>query len=83
MVENFYFWYCVENLFVCHEFNDAIDLVTDLDADIPQEGASCPSSHDNDFYGYTSARYISMANLDQMEWVRTSLCDNPSLYLPR
>ena len=32
--------------------------------------------------GYTLARYSSMANPDRVEWVSTSLCDNPSLYSP-
>ena len=32
--------------------------------------------------GYTLARYSSMANPDRVEWVPTSLCDNPSLYSP-
>ena len=31
-----------------HEGTDALAEVTDLDADIPQEGAACPSSHDHD-----------------------------------
>ena len=33
--------------------------------------------------GYTLARLISMANLDDMEWVPTSLCENPSLSSPK
>ena len=32
-----------------HEGTDALSEVTDLDADIPQEGADCPLSHDYDF----------------------------------
>ena len=50
MVENFYFWYCVEGVIFCHEGNDALDEVTDLDADIPLEGATCSSSHDHDCF---------------------------------
>ena len=48
MVDNLYFWYCVEGAIVCHEGTDDLDEVTDLDADIPQEGAACPLSHDHD-----------------------------------
>ena len=33
--------------------------------------------------GYTLDRYISMANPDRMEWVPTSLCENPSLSSPK
>ena len=50
VVENFYLWYCVESVIVCHEVTDALAEVTGLDADTPQEGAACPSSHDNDFH---------------------------------
>ena len=32
------------------EGNDALDEVTDLDVDIPQEGAAYPSSHDHDCF---------------------------------
>ena len=32
----------------CREGTDALAEVTDLDADIPQEGAAWPSSHDHD-----------------------------------
>ena len=39
---NFYLWYCVEGVIVCHEGTDALAEVTDLGADIPQEGAACP-----------------------------------------
>ena len=56
MVDNFYFWYCVEIVIVCHESTDALDKVTDLDADIPLEGAACSYPHDHDFSGYTLAR---------------------------
>ena len=48
VVENLYFWYCVEGVIVCHEVTGALAEVTDLDADIPQECAACPSSHDHD-----------------------------------
>ena len=48
VVYNFYFWYCVEGVIICHEVTDALAEVTDMDADIPQEGAACPSSHDLD-----------------------------------
>ena len=50
VVDNFYFWYCVEGVIVCHEGTDSLAEVTDLDADIPQEGAAYPSSHDHDFF---------------------------------
>ena len=48
VVDNLYFWYCLEFVIVCREVTDALDEVTELDADIPQEGSACPSSHDND-----------------------------------
>ena len=32
---------------------------------------------------YTLARYSSMAKPDRMEWVPTSLCENPSLSSPK
>ena len=56
MVDNFYFWYFVEGVIFFHEGTDALAEVTDLDVDIPQEGAACPLSHDHDFSGYTLAR---------------------------
>ena len=34
-------------------------------------------------FGYTLAIYSSMENPDQMEWVPTSLFENPSLSLPK
>ena len=34
-------------------------------------------------FGYTLSRYSSMANPDQMEWMKTSLCDNPSISFPK
>ena len=43
--ENLCFRYCVECLLVCHEVTDALAEVAYLDVDIPQEGASIPSSH--------------------------------------
>ena len=33
--------------------------------------------------GYTLARSISISNPDQMEWVLTSLCENPSISFPK
>ena len=33
-----------------HEGTDALAEVTDLDAEIPQEGAACPLSHDHDCF---------------------------------
>ena len=48
VAENFYFCYCVESVSVCHESNDALAEVTDLDEDITQEDAACSSSHDHD-----------------------------------
>ena len=35
------------------------------------------------FSGCTLARYSSMANPDRMEWVLTSLCENPSISLSK
>ena len=49
MVENLFFQYCVESVMGFHEGTDALSEITDLDADIPQEGADCPLSHDYDF----------------------------------
>ena len=83
MVDNFYFWYCVEILIFCHESTDSLAEVTDLYADIPQEGAARPSSHDHDFSGYTLATQIFMANHDQIKWAPTSLCENPSISLTK
>ena len=40
MVDNLYFWYCVESLIGFHEVTDALAEVIDLDADITQEGAT-------------------------------------------
>ena len=50
VVENLYFWYCVEILFVFHEDTGALAEFTDLDADIPKEGADLPSFHDHDCF---------------------------------
>ena len=50
MVDDFYFWYCVEGVIVCYEGTDALDEVTELDADIPQEGAAFLLSHDHDCF---------------------------------
>ena len=48
MVDDFYFWYCVEGVIFCNEGTDALSEVTDLDSYILQEIAACPSSHDHD-----------------------------------
>ena len=48
MVGDLYFCYCVEGVIGCHEVNNALAEVTGLDADILQEGAAFPSSHDHD-----------------------------------
>ena len=40
VVDNLYLWYCVEGVIFCPEGTDALAEVTDLDADIPQEGAA-------------------------------------------
>ena len=48
MVDDFYFWYCVEGVVICHEVTDALAEVTDLDADVLQEIAACPTPHDHD-----------------------------------
>ena len=66
--DNLYLWYCVEGAIGFHEGNDALAEVTDLDADIPQEGVACPSSHDHvffwlqfgqrEFHGCFSSEYI-------------------------
>ena len=50
VVDNLYFWYFVEGMIFCHEGTYALAEVTDLDADIPQEGADCPLSYDYDFF---------------------------------
>ena len=46
MVDDLYFWYCVEGVDTCNEGTDALVEVTDLDVDRPQEGAACPTSHE-------------------------------------
>ena len=48
MVDYLYFWYCIEGVIVFHEGTDALSEVTDLDSNIQQEVAACPSSHDHD-----------------------------------
>ena len=48
VVDKLYFWYCVESVIVFHEGTDALADITYLDADIPQEGAACPSPLDHD-----------------------------------
>ena len=50
MVDDLYFWYCVEGVVICNEGTDALADVTDLDADIPQEINACPTSDDHDFF---------------------------------
>ena len=50
MVDNFYLWYCVEGVGFFHEGTAALAELTDLDVDIPQEGAACLSSHDHDCF---------------------------------
>ena len=47
--DNIFFRYFIECLFVCHEGTDALAEIADLNLDIPQEGVTCPSSHDHDF----------------------------------
>ena len=49
VVDNFYSWYCVEILLVFNEGTDVLTEITDLDADIPQEGTDCLLYHDHDF----------------------------------
>ena len=48
VVDNFYFCYSAESVIGCHEGTDALDEVTDLDVDVPQEDAACSLSHDHD-----------------------------------
>ena len=48
VVDNLYLWYCVEGVIVGHEGTDDLAKVTDLYGDIPQEGATFPSSHYHD-----------------------------------
>ena len=50
VVNNYYLWNIAEGVIVCHEGTNAFAEVTDLDADIPQEGVACPSSHDHVFF---------------------------------
>ena len=44
----FLFLVFLESLLVFHEGTDTLAEVTDMDVDIPLEGAACPSSHDHD-----------------------------------
>ena len=50
VLDNLYFWYCVEIVIVCHGVTDALAEGTDLDLDITQEGAAYRSSHDHDCF---------------------------------
>ena len=63
MVDNLCFWYCIEIFLVCNEGTDTLSEFTDLDADIPQEGAALPLSHYHNFSEYTLAIKSSIANL--------------------
>ena len=47
VVYNIFFQYCIESLFVSHEGTESLAEVSDLDADILQEGVAIPLSHDN------------------------------------
>ena len=49
VVENIWFWYFIEWLFVHHEGTDDLPEVAGLDTNIPQEGVASPLSHDNYF----------------------------------
>ena len=50
MVYYFYLWYCIEGVVICHEVTGALAEVADLDADILQESAVSPTSHDHDCF---------------------------------
>ena len=50
IVDDLYFWSFVEGVVIFHEVTDALAEVTDLDVDIPQEGAAFSTSHDHDFF---------------------------------
>ena len=39
-----------KSMIFCHEVTDTLAEITALDADIPQEVAACPSSHDHDCF---------------------------------
>ena len=41
VVDDFYFWYCVEGVIVFYEGTNDLAEVADLDVDILQEGADC------------------------------------------
>ena len=83
VIDNFYLWYCVESLLACHEGTDTLAEVTDLDADIPQEGTACPSSHDHDFQGALWQDRVPWQNLTEWSGVPTSLCKNPIIPFPK
>ena len=53
MVDNFYFYYCVESVIIFHEVIDDLAEVADLDADILQEVDACPLSHNCDYLRVT------------------------------
>ena len=42
VLDNLYFWYFVEGVIACHEGTNSLAEVTDLDADISEEGAAFP-----------------------------------------
>ena len=50
VVDDFYFWYCVEGVVIFHEGTDALADVPDMDADISQEITASPTSHDHDCF---------------------------------
>ena len=50
VVDDLYFWYCVEGVVISNEGNDSLAEVTDLDADIQQESTAYPTSHDHDCF---------------------------------
>ena len=64
VLDNLCFCYCVESLIDFNKGTDSLAEVTDLNADIPQEGAAHHLSHHHGFSGCTLDRYISMANPD-------------------
>ena len=83
VVNNICFWYCIQLLFVFNEGTDALDEVSDLDADIPQEGVARPSSHDHYSLWIQFVKKDFHENPDQRKWGPTSLCKNSSIYLPK
>ena len=50
MLDELYFWYCVEGVVIFPEGTDALAEVTDLDADMPQESAACLLFHDHNCF---------------------------------